>query len=147
MNLQEFPALTIKQPWAELILQGRKTLEIRNWSDPYRGPVWLHAAKTVDVMAMQHFDSKNLFYGGYVGVFELDAIVRLDEIRWKQWREQHLDSGKYVPGYFGLVIAKATRFREGLSGPGHLRLFYPNRVVQDELIALARNSDFSFADS
>ena len=30
-------ALSIRQPWAELIMQGRKTLELRTWRTNYRG--------------------------------------------------------------------------------------------------------------
>jgi ASCH domain len=30
-------AISIKQPWAELIASGRKTIELRSWSRDYRG--------------------------------------------------------------------------------------------------------------
>jgi delta-aminolevulinic acid dehydratase/porphobilinogen synthase len=29
--------LSIKQPWAELILENKKTIEIRSWSTKFRG--------------------------------------------------------------------------------------------------------------
>ena len=32
-------ALSVRQPWAGLILSGRKTLEIRSWSTTHRGPL------------------------------------------------------------------------------------------------------------
>jgi ASCH domain len=32
-------ALSVKQPWAQLICDGRKSLEIRTWTTPYRGPL------------------------------------------------------------------------------------------------------------
>jgi len=32
-------ALSVRQPWAELIAQGRKTLELRSWRTDYRGPL------------------------------------------------------------------------------------------------------------
>ena len=37
-------ALSIKQPWANAILSGRKTLEIRTWSTAYRGPLLICAS-------------------------------------------------------------------------------------------------------
>jgi hypothetical protein len=36
--------LSVRQPWAELIASGRKTLEIRSWTTRYRGPLVICAA-------------------------------------------------------------------------------------------------------
>lgn len=36
--------LSIKQPWAELIASGRKTIELRSWSTSYRGPILVVAS-------------------------------------------------------------------------------------------------------
>jgi hypothetical protein len=38
-------ALSIRQPWAWLIVHGHKDVENRNWSTIFRGPVWVHASK------------------------------------------------------------------------------------------------------
>jgi hypothetical protein len=38
-------ALGIQQPWAELILRGVKTVEVRSQSTRLRGPVYLYASK------------------------------------------------------------------------------------------------------
>ena len=40
-------ALTLYQPWASLIACGVKTIETRSWATNYRGPIAIHAAKTV----------------------------------------------------------------------------------------------------
>ncbi len=42
-------ALSIKQPWATLILHGVKTIEIRRWATAYRGRLLIHAARVPDV--------------------------------------------------------------------------------------------------
>ena len=39
-------ALSIKEPWASLILEGKKTIETRTWITHYRGSVILCASKT-----------------------------------------------------------------------------------------------------
>lgn len=41
-------ALSIKQPWAWLILAGHKPVENRTWSSSHRGPLLIHAAKKND---------------------------------------------------------------------------------------------------
>lgn len=38
-------AITIWQPWASLLVSGRKRYETRSWATPYRGPIAIHAAK------------------------------------------------------------------------------------------------------
>jgi hypothetical protein len=40
--------LSLKQPWAALLVAGLKTIEIRRWSTAYRGPVLIHAARIDD---------------------------------------------------------------------------------------------------
>lgn len=37
-------ALSIRQPWASLIAMGAKTVEVRSWSTPHRGPLLIHAS-------------------------------------------------------------------------------------------------------
>ncbi|MFQ3650459.1 MAG: ASCH domain-containing protein [Gemmataceae bacterium] len=41
-------ALSLKQPWAALLVAGLKTIEIRRWSTAYRGPILIHAARLED---------------------------------------------------------------------------------------------------
>ena len=38
-------ALSIKQPWANLIASGQKTIETREWATAYRGPILLVSSK------------------------------------------------------------------------------------------------------
>lgn len=38
-------AITIWQPWADLIIRGYKHFETRGWATPYTGPLAIHAAK------------------------------------------------------------------------------------------------------
>jgi hypothetical protein len=40
-------ALSVKQPWAELIASGRKRWEMRTWSTRYRGPLLIVAGARV----------------------------------------------------------------------------------------------------
>lgn len=38
-------AISLKQPWANLIASGKKTIETRTWNTKYRGPVLIVASK------------------------------------------------------------------------------------------------------
>lgn len=44
---RELLALGIQQPWAELILRGIKTIEVRNVPTPPKGPIYLYASRRV----------------------------------------------------------------------------------------------------
>jgi len=42
-------ALSIRQPWAWLIVNGYKDIENREWPTKFRGRIYVHAGKTSDV--------------------------------------------------------------------------------------------------
>ncbi len=41
-------AISIHQPWADLIVFGHKDIENRSWTTRYRGRMLIHAGLTVD---------------------------------------------------------------------------------------------------
>lgn len=45
-------ALSVKQPWAELIALGIKDIENRTWKTKFRGRVYIHASKVKDTNSM-----------------------------------------------------------------------------------------------
>src|SRR5437660_10673309 len=44
-------ALSLKQPWAALLVSGHKTIEVRRWPTTRRGHVLIHAARISDARA------------------------------------------------------------------------------------------------
>lgn len=48
--------LTIKQPWATLIMLGDKRYEFRTWKTKYRGDLLIHAGKGIDKEAMKRLE-------------------------------------------------------------------------------------------
>lgn len=38
----------MKQPWAALLVAGVKSIEIRTWPTPRRGPIFIHAGRIPD---------------------------------------------------------------------------------------------------
>ena len=48
-------AISVKQPWAELIASGRKTIELRTWSRAYRGELLIVSGLRFDARGA-HFD-------------------------------------------------------------------------------------------
>ncbi len=47
-------ALSVKQPWAELIASGRKTIELRTWSRAHRGELLIVSGLRFDPRGAEH---------------------------------------------------------------------------------------------
>ena len=86
-------ALTIRQPWAWLIVQGYKDIENRTWATGYRGPLLIHAAKRKmsadDVELLEELcrildvrPPEALSYGGIIGVATLTDCVQHHPSEW-----------------------------------------------------------------
>jgi hypothetical protein len=56
-------ALTICQPYAELILRGEKLVENREWHTPHRGTILLHAGKSKDWLSLSRDRTRDESYG------------------------------------------------------------------------------------
>ncbi len=44
--MSQVKALSVKQPWANLIAAGEKTVETRTWATDYRGPILIVSSKS-----------------------------------------------------------------------------------------------------
>lgn len=83
-------ALSILQPWAWLIVTGRKDIENRVWHTGFRGPVLIHAGKTYpkrdfedDCMQWDGYpQTRDEMIGGIVGIATITGCVSKSESRW-----------------------------------------------------------------
>jgi activating signal cointegrator 1 len=77
-NGDNVKALTLIQPWASLIIMGRKKIETRSWPTKYRGLLAIHAGKSVDRDACEEFgyDAKTIPRGAVLGIMWLWGCVR-----------------------------------------------------------------------
>lgn len=72
------PALTIRQPWADLILSGVKDVENRHWSTRFRGPLLIHSSKAVAWEEVAELQRDRLLPRDYRPV--IGAILGLVEV-------------------------------------------------------------------
>lgn len=90
--------LSIRQPWVELILQGKKTIELRTWNTKFREKFLLHASKRFDetgraVAKKFGIELQTLEKGSIVGRAELvDVIVYNSREELLKDRHRHLAS-------------------------------------------------------
>ncbi|MBR1004338.1 MULTISPECIES: ASCH domain-containing protein [Bradyrhizobium] len=134
--LSDAPCLSVRQPWAELILLQRKKVELRTWSTRHRGWIWLHTGKSVNETACNEFGLSSLFTGGFIGAFRLRDVVALDVERWEAWRPAHLDPGPYQPNYFGWVVSQVVRLQQPMASSGSRNLYYVEASTLKELLGM-----------
>lgn len=118
--------LTIKQPWASLIVDGYKKYEFRSWKTNYRGKILIHAGMNLEKDKLEIFKDYNLEYelGAIVGEAVLVDCILVDEIfdrelyekdilvygrsshvgfyAWKLENVKKYDEVEYVKGKLGL---------------------------------------------
>ena len=133
-------ALSIRQPWAELIVQGKKTLELRSWTVSYRGPLAIHASQTVDPEACQAhgINPDQIATGAILGVVDLVSIVELDDAAFASRRSEHLahDPFKTTP-LFGWQLANPRPLPQPRPMRGRMGLFnVPDHVDKENLSQL-----------
>ncbi len=101
-------ALSLKQPYAELVVSGRKTIEIRKWNTKFRGEFLVHASKIPDLDAMKRFGFDELPSGCIVGKVELIEVKKyMNKNDFAKDRNLHLASSDY--GDYGFVLKNSRR--------------------------------------
>ena len=104
--------LSLKQPYAELLAIGKKTIESRKWSTSYRGNFLIHASKTIDIESCNYYKINGV--KKYLNNYEFA-----------------LDEGKHYPlkkikdngCMYGFLIKDAVKFDKGIPYLGKLGFF------------------------
>jgi hypothetical protein len=112
-------ALTICQPYAELIARGDKPIENRTWPTSYRGPLAIHAGKSRawlgdedEEAALYAVDVRRIAFGAVVAVADLVACLPAqypaDTYNWPaSWR--HLSDHEHANGPWCWVLENVRR--------------------------------------
>lgn len=81
--------LTVKQPWAYLIIHGGKDIENRKWSTKFRGRILIHSSKADDKEYLDDFcqkdfgfSDKDLIRGAIIGSVEITDCVKESTSYW-----------------------------------------------------------------
>lgn len=71
--------LSIKQPYAELILTGEKKIEYRSWDTSFRGKFLIHASKKPEKNSGFDIELEGLDYGKIIGEVEIVHVFDYEE--------------------------------------------------------------------
>lgn len=122
MNPSDLRALSIRHPWAELILAGIKPVENRTWATSWRGATLIHAGLRWDTSGAAAAASHGIVPDtplptGYLGIATVTGIHR-DNDCCRPWGQ---------PGVYHWQLTSARRFNHPIAAPGRLGLFRPDK--------------------
>ncbi len=129
--------LSVCQPFADLIVSGRKTIELRGWSTRYRGHVLVHAPIMVRWDDCARLGITDPVTGAILGRVTLADVKRYesaDEVR--QDALLHLAGRDFETKRYGFVLQDPIPFRFPIAQKGRLGLFEvePHDMDSDSLV-------------
>ena len=117
-------SLSVCQPFAALIISGRKSIELRNWNTTFRGEFLVHAPLNIRVQDCHRLGlTKPYTTGAIVGVAELYGVKRYSsQSMVHSDQEFHLASAGYRAKY-GFLLRHARQLRIPIPYKGRLGFF------------------------
>ena len=102
--------LSVKQPWAELIIQGKKKIELRKWNTNFRGEFLVHASKNPDELGMKKFGFDDLPKGFIIGKVNLIDVKKYkDKDEFMKDKDLHLADESW--GERGFILENPKRIK------------------------------------
>ena len=155
-SVSELPeiGLSVRQPWAELVVRGIKLVEVRTWKCPREmigKRVVIHAGKKIDSRQFiwKHFPHEEWAsvmarVGGLVGEVTISDCIKFTcHGHFAEYRPVHLNQiDDYEDGLYGFVMSGAVKYDQIIPCIGRLGFFKvekqdiePDNVggLQDEL--------------
>ena len=117
--------LSVSQPFAELIILGKKTIELRKWNTNYRGELLIHAPLKIrkDDAKRLKMDKK-FVTGAIVGKVEIYDVKKYDSQKQvKSDQKFHFASKNFHDRTYGFLLKNAKAFRVPIPVKGQLGLF------------------------
>jgi hypothetical protein len=120
--------LSVRQPWAALVVDGVKDIENRSWPTDYRGPLLIHASLKPDTEAREQYQLCSEPRGAIIGCVEVVDCRQLSraECGRSKWAAH---------GQHHWILRNARRFRKPVPFTGKLRLFDVSRSILPEDLA------------
>jgi hypothetical protein len=118
-------ALTIRQPWAGLIMAGIKTVENRTWQTKHRGLLVVHAGRIDRQPMAEHghlLGTSPVVTGAIIGTVRVVGCVRDADSRWA------------IDGNWHWLLADPQPLAEPIACPGRLGLWQVPAELEHHLV-------------
>ena len=131
--------LSICQPFAELVIQNKKTIELRTWNTNFRGEFLIHAPIKIRKEECKKLKMRQKFTtGAIIGNAELYDVKKYESLKEIQADEnKHFSSKTFHEKTFGFILKNAKSFRVPIPWKGQLGFFdadLPKMKIKDDKI-------------
>ena len=142
--------LSVSQPFADLIISGKKTIELRNWNTNFRGEFFIHAPLKIRKEDCKRLKFKNkLVTGAIVGK------ATLYDVKYYQTKKEiiedkkfHFASKDFQNKKFGFLLKNSKAFRIPIPWKGQLGFFdvklSKNIVKNKDIIADIMDEEYRY---
>ena len=130
--------LSICQPFAELIVQGKKTIELRKWNTKFRGEFLVHAAKNIleeDCKRMK-ISPKTVTTGAIIGKVNLVDVKKYDSDKeLKADKKKHHSISDNTKNKYGVILENPKQLRVPIEYLGKLNFFefHPDEIKNNDV--------------
>ena len=129
--------LSVCQPFANLILEGKKTIELRKWNTEFRGEFLVHAPRKILTDDCKRLEIKtNLITGAIIGKVELVSVKKYEnELEINLDSKKHLASNYATENKYGFILEKPKQLKVPIPHNGQLNFFEfkPEVLTTDEI--------------
>lgn len=117
--------LSVSQPFADLIIYGKKTIELRKWNTNFRGEFLIHSPIKIRVDDCKRLKiTKKLVTGAIVGKAVLYDVKKYNSSKEvKKDQKLHFASKNFQGKTFGFMIKNAKPLRIPIPWKGQLGFF------------------------
>ena len=117
--------LSISQPFADLIISGKKTIELRKWNTNFRGEFLIHAPIKIKIEDCKRLKiTKKLVTGMIIGKAELYDVKKYNSSKEvKKDQKFHFASKNFQDKTFGFKIKNVKPLRIPIPWKGQLGFY------------------------
>lgn len=116
--------LSVSQPFADLIISGKKIIELRNWNTNFRGEFLIHAPLKIRIEDAKRLKIyKKFVTGAIIGKAELYDVKKYNSSKEVNADKKLHASRNFYNSAFGFVLKNAKPLRVSIPYKGKLGFF------------------------
>ena len=130
--------LSVCQPFAELIIEGKKTIELRKWNTKFRGEFLVHAAKNILIEDCKRMEisTSSVITGAIIGKVNLVDVKKYDSDKeLKIDKKKHHSLSDNTKNKYGFILENPKKMRIPIPYLGKLNFFefHPDEIKNNDI--------------
>jgi hypothetical protein len=140
--------LSVSQPFADLIVSGKKSIELRNWNTNFRGDFLIHAPLKIRVEDSKRLKiNKKFTTGAIIGKAQLYDVKKYNSIKEiKSDQKFHFSTKKFQNKTFGFMLKNVKPLRIPIPWKGQLGFFDVDvpKIKNKEIVSDIIDEEFRY---